>query len=275
MTDSNKVGDQHRPRTHTCAVAWCATCGTQSSKVEVNPWRTGRRFRCLNGSLDDFHVAAVMDSRLLCWLRFQAWLAMVAASRFHPRAFLFKRRPELYVPFLGAVLLLAYWLTPDRMRSVGAVLALAVLADALLFHTMVAFVTRHPRLGMRTVVFAVVAFVEIAAAFGVLYRALPERFFDAGIRTDFDALYFSLITLATVGYGDIHPVRDAGWAQTLVIAEVGVGLYFLAGLFATMVSWAGAVPALPTLEQLQAEWPWTPIAETAQQAAAPDGRKQS
>jgi hypothetical protein len=75
-----------------------------------------------------------------------------------------------------------------------------------------------------------------------------------------------------VGYGDVHPVRDQGWAQAMVITEVGVGLYFLAALFATMVSWASAVPALPSLEQLQAECPWTPNEGAAQQAAAPHRR---
>jgi voltage-gated potassium channel Kch len=137
---------------------------------------------------------------------------------------------------------------------------------------LVAFVWRHPRLGTRTVVFAFVAFVEVAAAFGVFYRALPEQFFHAPIRSDFDAIYFSVITFATVGYGDVHPARDAGWAHAIVVVEVGVGLYFLAGLFATMVSWASAVPALPTLEQLLAECPSAESQRAAQQAAAPDDR---
>ena len=31
-----------------------------------------------------------------------------------------------------------------------------------------------------------------------------------------DSLYFSVVTLATVGYGDLHPVTDLGKAFTIV-----------------------------------------------------------
>lgn len=41
-----------------------------------------------------------------------------------------------------------------------------------------------------------------------------------------DALYFNLVTIATVGYGDIHPVSQAGkiFAIGLIITGVGVFL---------------------------------------------------
>ena len=212
----------------------------------------GRRFRCSKSSFDDFHVAAVTDARTLWWLRCQALLVQICRSKFHPRYFLCGRRAEFYVPVLLAVTIAAYWLTPG-IPWAGMGLAVAVLVDTLLFNTMVAFVTQRPRLAMRTMFFAVATFLQIAAAFGVLYRALPQRYFDAAIITDFDAFYFSVITLATVGYGDIHPVRDYGWAQGMVVAEIGCGLYFLTGLFAIMASWAGGSPVLPTLDQLRAD----------------------
>ena len=40
----------------------------------------------------------------------------------------------------------------------------------------------------------------------------------------FDALYFCVITLATVGYGDFAPQTDLGKGFTMVYAIVGIGL---------------------------------------------------
>ena len=38
-----------------------------------------------------------------------------------------------------------------------------------------------------------------------------------------DSLYFSVTTLATVGYGDFHPITDLGKAFTMGYILVGVG----------------------------------------------------
>ena len=40
-----------------------------------------------------------------------------------------------------------------------------------------------------------------------------------------DSFYFSAVTLATVGYGDIYPVSDM--AKILCIAEIGSGIVVL------------------------------------------------
>jgi len=43
-----------------------------------------------------------------------------------------------------------------------------------------------------------------------------------------DAIYFSLVTMATVGYGDIHPQTDMGKILTLIIIIGGVGTFLSA-----------------------------------------------
>lgn len=42
--------------------------------------------------------------------------------------------------------------------------------------------------------------------------------------TWFDSLYFSVITLSTVGYGDISPQTTGGKAFTMVYVIVGIGI---------------------------------------------------
>lgn len=40
-----------------------------------------------------------------------------------------------------------------------------------------------------------------------------------------DALYFTIVTITTVGYGDIHPVTDAGKWLALILIICGVGTF--------------------------------------------------
>jgi voltage-gated potassium channel len=54
----------------------------------------------------------------------------------------------------------------------------------------------------------------VVVAFGVIYVALAEQF--VGIETRMDALYFSVTTLTTVGYGDISATGQAARAIVTV-----------------------------------------------------------
>lgn len=38
-----------------------------------------------------------------------------------------------------------------------------------------------------------------------------------------DALYFTVITLTTIGYGDLHPTTDVAKIFTIIFVVVGVG----------------------------------------------------
>ncbi len=41
-----------------------------------------------------------------------------------------------------------------------------------------------------------------------------------------DSAYFSVITLTTVGYGDLSPITDAGKIFTMFYVFVGIGIIF-------------------------------------------------
>lgn len=47
-----------------------------------------------------------------------------------------------------------------------------------------------------------------------------------------DSFYFSVVTLATVGYGDLHPTTPASKLFTIAFIFIGVGLGFI--IFSTL-----------------------------------------
>jgi voltage-gated potassium channel len=70
----------------------------------------------------------------------------------------------------------------------------------------------------------VVAVVFSAAADYVVATTRPGEF--EGLATRIDALYFALTTLATVGYGDIHPVGQV--AKALVCIQLVLNVAVIA-----------------------------------------------
>ena len=82
-------------------------------------------------------------------------------------------------------------------------------------------------------------YVLIGMAFGFIYGAIDrfgaEPFFaDGNIATVSHCLYFSLTTLATVGYGDFVARSDLG--HTLAVSEALIGQVYLVTVVSLIVS---------------------------------------
>jgi hypothetical protein len=52
------------------------------------------------------------------------------------------------------------------------------------------------------------------------HEAQPDKFDNIP-----NSIYWAVITLASVGYGDISPVTPAGRAMTIVVALLGIGIF--------------------------------------------------
>lgn len=82
------------------------------------------------------------------------------------------------------------------------------------------------------------AYLLVGIAFGIGYwmleTALPGSFSSAQPLTAPRAIYFSFVTQATLGYGDIAPVSEH--AQGVVVAQGMGGQMYLAVLIARLVS---------------------------------------
>jgi hypothetical protein len=148
------------------------------------------------------------------------------------------------VSLAGSVLALAP--LPERLSLAAlAVETLSLLPLlALVSVGMLRYVYRSQQLTIDGIFATVVVYVLLALLFARLYVLLigwnPASFdlpVPAAARTphelQIDMLYFSLVTLATVGYGDILPVT--GTARMLAMLEAVAGQFYVAVVVAVFV----------------------------------------
>ncbi len=86
--------------------------------------------------------------------------------------------------------------------------------------------------------FAFVNFYEVAVAYAVLYFLsgnIVSTNKCTALDTPLDALYFSLVTMATVGFGDYVPNADP-FVRGLVMAQIATSLVLLLFIIPTLVS---------------------------------------
>jgi voltage-gated potassium channel len=86
------------------------------------------------------------------------------------------------------------------------------------------------------VILAVTALLVLAYA--GLYRALtladPKAFTVQAPLDGISAIYFSAVTMATVGFGDISPVSDP--ARIAVVSQIGIGITAFSLFISTLVN---------------------------------------
>lgn len=128
------------------------------------------------------------------------------------------------------------------------------LALAAITVTFMAYVVRARRADLQTLCLGVAAFFMLAlcwaplytqteaaapGSFTISYGDQPER-----LMRGFTALYFSLVTLCTVGYGDIVPVSNT--ARMLAMLEGAAGVFYLGIMISRLVSLSSS--GAPTAE---------------------------
>ncbi|MFD8525220.1 potassium channel family protein [Streptomyces capillispiralis] len=161
-------------------------------------------------------------------LRPRRWAAVVAAAR---------------AVLIAVGLVTAYYLLPlDERGTAGAsaLLVCGLVAVLLVFGWEVRAIVRspHPRLKAVEALAATLALflVLFAGAYYLLDRSSAGSFSEPLTRTD--ALYFTLTTFSTVGYGDITARSQTG--RVLTMAQMAGGL-LLVGVAARVL--ASAVQA--------------------------------
>ena len=81
-----------------------------------------------------------------------------------------------------------------------------------------------------TVISAVSGYILIGLAFGILFFVLeifvPGNLSGVSKLTYYESMYFSFVTMSTLGYGDILPISEA--SKSLVIITTLIGQFYMA-----------------------------------------------
>jgi len=112
----------------------------------------------------------------------------------------------------------------------------------------------HPRLHYtvvsyrRSILLAGLLYLESALWFATLYRRCPGAFTctNVPLSAPLKALYFSVVTITTLGYGDVAASTNTGFL--LVMAEALSGLFMTLGILARVVSY---LPRPETLDPIE------------------------
>ena len=80
-------------------------------------------------------------------------------------------------------------------------------------------------MGYRALIIDVVNYLQFVLIFATIYRANGTHFAPNSINSASDAIYFSVITMATVGYGDITPLHCM---RTVALVQILFGIFMLA-----------------------------------------------
>jgi ion channel len=100
-------------------------------------------------------------------------------------------------------------------------------------------VLHHRRVTYETVLGALCAYVLIGLLFAFVYLAVDDFrdtpfFAQAGPHSQGEFLYFSFVSLTTLGFGDLSP--SVGLPQALTVMEALIGSVFLVTLVARLVT---------------------------------------
>lgn len=130
------------------------------------------------------------------------------------------------------LMILAYYVVPleaDRSLWVRSVVLAAVLG--ILIVLTVRQLQRYSD-PVGRLILVLVAVIMSLSVVCYLLATVPGQF--EGLETRTDALYFTIVTMATVGYGDIHPIGQT--SRAVMVLTVSFSMVFVATLASTIVS---------------------------------------
>ncbi len=135
---------------------------------------------------------------------------------------------EFYV-YLKTLLPLFILIYGGNTIPVFQVLNVYMLAETLIYIFNKIYVSEHEEetAHKRSILLLFFNYVEVILAFAVIYSG--GNYLNITLNHYIDAIYFSTVSGATIGYGDIYPVTNAG--KLIVICQTFTSLSFIVLFF--------------------------------------------
>jgi voltage-gated potassium channel Kch len=184
--------------------------------------------------------SGIEQSRFLIAVNSLLWIALLLTTLWSPGV----PRRLRWIGLVATILVLMTTLSLGLISSEladGWRLILLGIAQLAALLAILNRVSRHRKVTFQTVMGGVAAYALIAFVMAALFHGidlLTDTTFLNGVVANGDYVYFSFVTLTTVGYGDITAATDV--AKRLVVVEAFVGQVFLVALVARLVSLWGA-----------------------------------
>jgi hypothetical protein len=139
---------------------------------------------------------------------------------------------------IGLLIALRFVAEPDEVPiNFGPILALYGLAGLLAAAFTLRFVVRSPEVDSETIYASLSTYLLAGLFFGVIYSAIefmrPGSFAGPDAFDEQAAIYYSFVTLATLGYGDFLPKTEL--ARGVATFEVIGGQLYLAVMVARLI----------------------------------------
>ena len=238
-----------------------------SHQSQPTPARPGARFPVRSGLLR--HSAAWFLGALLALMISAPFLQHIVMGVVVESAFLLllltvavlavggRRWALMWAVLLATPVLAARWLhfaapawVPHEIFLASFLLFVAFVIAQFLW-----FILHAPRVNSEVLCAAISTYLLLGLWWAIAYtmaaRLTPESFAGATGATrvlqNLDAVYFSFITITTVGYGDITPA--SGMTRMLAMIEAITGTMYMAVLVARLVSLYTMEAASKTTEQ--------------------------
>lgn len=225
---------------------YCGTCRKEFG--EARPDSLGYRIKCKPD-----HLAQVIaaGNTAAWWLRREAWLRRWQTV-YSPFAVLRRQWSSLQAgPFIlvlfgiiGIALVFEGADPPTSARCLSRAVLGPLLAwrfvDILLSNTSITFTTRFAQSPIRSVLLSFASYVQAVLCYAYAFCLLRGSFMLDSTQHPsnlaIEAMYSSVGTIATVGYGALKPIDAIG--KTLVASELVVGLYFVVIILAQVSAWS-------------------------------------
>jgi hypothetical protein len=200
---------------------------------------------CFLAALVAMFIALPLLEQLENGERITAWLLTIVLL-FAVMAVGNSRRTFILAIVLVLPAMVGKWMNHLRPEMVPEAVFLipALLFIMFVIVHMFGFIFRAPRVDSEVLCAGIAGYLMLALLWSFAYtlvaNVIPDSFvFSAGPVSDhamkgFTALYFSFVTLCTVGYGDIVPVL--GMARALAMMEAAVGVFYIATIISRLVA---------------------------------------